>query len=125
MIGHKTLTQEESENSVGGSLVGYVSATREEIESVFGQATYTDLSLDEKVSIEWVVQFENGIIARIYDWKRYEEGTPLMNELYEWHIGAREEAAVPFVAKAVQKDVTGFDAGNPPTFRRTKFKVSS
>jgi hypothetical protein len=36
-------------------------------------------------------------VATIYDWKRYEEGTPELHEVYLYHIGGRDERALELV----------------------------
>lgn len=118
-------SQEADESNSFGWLVGYMTATRRDIESVFGKPTYDELSDDAKVTVEWVIRFQDGTIARIYDYKRYEEGTPELDEVYEWHIGASTNMAVPLVGTALLKDVSDFDANNPPTFRSVKFTAVS
>jgi hypothetical protein len=55
----------------------------------------------EKVTTEWIIKFEDGTIATIYDWKRYEEGAPVLNEVYEWHIGGYSETAVSRVQETL------------------------
>lgn len=78
----------------GTWLQGSVMTTRSRIEAVFGAPTYdTDDNFD-KVMTEWVIAFDNGTVATIYDWKRYESGPVGMDELYDWHIGGRDSDAV-------------------------------
>ena len=86
---------------IGSSLQGYVTTTRAALIERFGMPTYTDNSENEKVTTEWVIKYENGVIATIYDWKRYEEGAPALNEIYEWHIGGYNELAVTQVQKTL------------------------
>lgn len=80
----------------GTSLRGEVVATRKQIEAVFGKPTYRGDRYD-KVTCEWDVEFEDGTVASIYDWKRYSDGSPKMSEEYEWHIGGATELAVEYV----------------------------
>lgn len=87
--------------SAGGSLMGEVETTRGDLERVFGEPTFDTLSDDGKTTVEWVVQFENGTRATIYDWKRYEEGTPGMDEMYEWHVGGNSFDCVELVMAAL------------------------
>lgn len=117
-MNHKTLKSTDA----GTSLVAYFDATRREIEAVFGAPSYTCDSESEKVTVEWVIEFENGTIATIYDWKRYEEGTPALDEEYEWHIGGVNSDAAKYVSLAMQKDSFDFDI-SAPNFRKTKFSV--
>jgi len=113
----KSETMKSYSDYSGGHLVGYFNATRREIESIFGEPTYTDNSKHEKVTVEWVIKFENGTFATIYDYKRYEQGTPKMDEVYEWHIGGENLEAARLVSEAMWREVTDFDV-NPPSFRK-------
>ena len=54
----------------------------------------------EKVTIEWVLKFEDGTIATIYDWKGYGY-QPTGDEMYEWHIGGRSNEAMYLVKEAL------------------------
>lgn len=83
----------------GTSLMGYVTTTRAHIESVFGEPT--SWGIGDKVTTEWGILFDNGTVATIYDWKRYEEGQPEMDEVYEWHIGGGNLEAVTYVKEAL------------------------
>jgi hypothetical protein len=100
----KALTAEESFNLiVGTSLCGYIKATRAEIEKVFGAPTYgEEHSGDGKVTTEWVIDFGNEVIATIYDWKRYEDGAPEMDERIVWNIGGRDSDALMMVSRAMR-----------------------
>jgi len=71
----------------GTHLQGEITASRRLIESVFGVPTFVDGPSEDKVSTEWVIRFDDGLVATIYDWKRYEQGAPGMDEVYAWHIG--------------------------------------
>ena len=71
------------------SLRGHVTATRAEIEAVFGAPTYTNEG--DKVTTEWVILFENNVVATVYDWKVYV--APEMNEIFRWNIGGHNEKA--------------------------------
>jgi len=81
----------------GTHLQGEVVASRRLIESVFGAPTFEDES--SKVTTEWVIKFDDGLVATIYDWKRYEDGAPGMDEVYAWHIGG----SVDVVAERVHE----------------------
>ena len=58
---------------------------------VFGEPDHgpNDLDLD-KITCEWMLKFEDGTIATIYDWKT---GRTPMGQ-YEWHIGGHSSDAV-------------------------------
>jgi len=78
---------------IGTSLVGEIITTRAKIEEVFGKPTFDEVSFDEKSYTQWFLEFEDGTVATIYDWKRYEEGKVGRHELYDWHIGGKTAQA--------------------------------
>lgn len=41
---------------------------------------------DGKVRVEWDIQFEDGLVATIYDWKEHNRAP---EEVTDWHIGGR------------------------------------
>ena len=99
----KALTQEEAGAlAIGTSLRGYIRATRAEIENVFGAPTMAHDDTTDKVTTEWVVDFGDEVIATIYDWKRYEQGVPEMDERIVWHIGGRNQDALIVVGVAMR-----------------------
>ena len=82
----------------GTSLQGYVVTTFKELVNTFGAPTYgEEFSGDGKVSCEWVLQFSDGTVATIYDYK--EDATP-MGE-YSWHIGGQSIDSVNRVLECV------------------------
>lgn len=98
----KALTAKEAnEYWQGTHLQAYVPTTRAKIESVFGAPTVENDDPSDKVTTEWVIRFDDGTIATIYDWKRYEEGAPAMNEQIVWHIGGHSLDARNAVEKAL------------------------
>jgi hypothetical protein len=93
----------EHDPEIGGSGMGYIwNVTRAELETVFGKPTFDEavepFSGDGKLTVEWCLRFEDGTEATIYDWKRYELGTPAMNERTDWNIGGDSFRAVELVA---------------------------
>ena len=103
----KILGFEHNEGADGTSLQGYVTATYAELVAKFGEPTFTN---GDKVTAEWVLDFKvvkdgeedfDYVTATIYDWKRYEEGAPVLNEVYEWHIGGYSETAVSRVQETL------------------------
>ena len=84
-------------NEVDGThLVGYVETTFAELVKTFGEPHYGE-SGDGKTTAEWALQFYDGTIATIYDWK--EPKTP--KKKYDWHIGGHTDYAVVFVKLAL------------------------
>jgi hypothetical protein len=93
----------EHDTTAGGSLQGYIwNVTRAELETVFGKPTFDEaveeFSGDGKLTVEWCLRFEDGTDATIYDWKRYELGTPGLHERIDWNIGGNKVRAVELVA---------------------------
>ena len=79
------------------SLRGHIQTTLANLIDVFGEPIR--FGEGDKVTVQWEVQFDNGIVATIYDWKRYELGTPAMNERIDWNIGGDSFRAVELIAK--------------------------
>ena len=80
----------------GTGLVGVVTTTRRALEQMFGKPfEYTDdyPYWDGKTTTEWLIEFDDGVIATVYDWKRYESGAPALDETYTWHIGGHDSEA--------------------------------
>ena len=75
-------------------LQGYVEAYYHQLVEVFGEPD----GGGDKTTVEWCLQFEDGTVATIYDWKEYE--TPM--GLYHWHIGGKNNLAVARVTKALR-----------------------
>ena len=84
----------------GTSLKGYVIATYDELFDAFGEPDDgpNDLAAD-KVTCCWRLQFEDGTVVSIYDWKESE--TPLHR--YDWHIGGKNSQAVDLVHATLDK----------------------
>lgn len=94
----RTLTP--SEAPAGTCLQGYITATRSQIESVFGSPTWDVQGVEDKVTTEWVIDFD-GVIGTIYDWKRYEMGKPEAEEEIIWHIGGNNPEPVTLIKEAI------------------------
>lgn len=82
-------TQADWQAVNGTSLQGYIRATYAELVERFGQPE----GGGDKTTVEWMLKFEDGTVATIYDWKEYE--TPTYE--YDWHIGGKSKAAVSAV----------------------------
>lgn len=82
--------------SDGTSLQGYTETTMRKLIEVFGQPEYYGDGGD-KVTVEWCLKFEDGTVATIYDWKRYELGTPELDELIHWNVGGFSPVALATV----------------------------
>ena len=65
----------------GTSLIGYITTTYAALREKLGEPqTHGD-----KTTAEWCLEFQDGAVATIYDWKCSE--TPL--HVYDWHIGGQ------------------------------------
>jgi len=87
-----------TEETDGTSLRGEILTTRAELTAVLGEPiTYEE---GGKVTIEWGVRL-GSTVATVYDWKRYEEGTPTDHEAYSYHIGGHDEKALTLIESLV------------------------
>ena len=81
----------ENANETGTSLQGYSNANYSQFLEFLGKPTYDEPSGDDKVQLEWVIEFKGNIFT-IYDWKtgsrEYTE-----NELTEFNVGGTTSAA--------------------------------
>jgi len=78
-------------NSNFTSFRGSVFTTYDKLVQVFGNPDFGPDDTDaDKVTCEWKLQFEDGTVATIYDWKT--GSTPFYE--YEWHIGGKSAEAV-------------------------------
>lgn len=82
---------DKSIDLTGTQLVGYIQATRAQLEVAFGSPIEKSSSADEPITTNWKIQFENGKVAMIYDWKRYDRGAPGADEVVDWHIGTHSK----------------------------------
>jgi len=81
----------------GTHLQGYVQAYYHQLVEVFGEPE----GGGDKTTAEWALEFEDGTVATIYDWKEYD--TPL--GLYSWHIGGLSQRAVDRVTSTFKQGV--------------------
>lgn len=82
----------------GTSLVGYVVTSYSELVEKFGEPDFGPNGSGDKVTCEWALEFEDGTVATIYDWKEYE--TP-MGE-HRWHVGGNKRVAVDRVTEVLE-----------------------
>ena len=78
----------------GTSLKGYIETTYEQLEGVLGEPVYGPNESDaDKITCEWVITFQDGTVATVYDWKVGE--TPM--DLYSWHIGGNNNKSKDYI----------------------------
>lgn len=75
---------------------GSVDTTYSTLISLFGKPCPI-YSFDGKVRAEWIIKFDDGTIATIYDWK---ENQPL-EQVTDWHVGGFSPKALDLVADAI------------------------
>jgi hypothetical protein len=84
-----------------GSNQGYISATRRQLESVFGKA-YDWNGEHDKITTEWVLEIDK-VRVTIYDYKNYDENykivAPALDEDFTWSIGSNSPLAAALVHK--------------------------
>lgn len=89
-------------NIDGTHLQGYVTANYADLCSLFGAPTESD---GLKVDAEWQVQFTDGVVATIYNWKdgpNYmgKHGTPV-HLITHWHVGGTSKHPVARIEQLV------------------------
>jgi hypothetical protein len=79
-------------------LRGEFAITYAELVEIFGAPNYGPNNYDmDKVTCEWMIEFEDGTRASIYD---YKTGRTPMGE-YEWHIGGYDMDSVDRVVETI------------------------
>ena len=95
----KFKTHNDGNVNLGGtSLQGEIICPYSKLVELFGEPTTGD---EYKIDAEWELEFEDGTIATIYNWKSGKNylgkhGTPTVH-ITEWHIGGNSERAVELV----------------------------
>ncbi len=90
----------DSDKVVGTCLQGYIEASYERLHYLFGEPIGQPDPY--KVSTEWIIQFDDGVVATIYDYKEtnvYDPCGPTVDEFrarpsYDWHIGGKSKDIV-------------------------------
>jgi hypothetical protein len=80
-------SQQHPIETTGSHLIGVVEASYNMIKTAFGEPFEGD---GEKTQAEWAIEFEDGTIATIYDWKEYTTPPKMVTE---WHIGGFNDNA--------------------------------
>lgn len=81
----------------GTHLQGKVVTTYDRLVDLLGQG----LGSGDKTTQEWCIEFSDGTVATIYDWKEWE--TPLGP--YAWHIGGHSYTAVRLVEELLAGEI--------------------
>jgi major membrane immunogen (membrane-anchored lipoprotein) len=91
--------------SGGTSGQGRITTTYAQLVETFGKPS--DNFDDNKSDAEWEVEFEDGTIVTIYNWKNGKNycgpsGTP-KTKITDWNIGGNSQESVRLVSKALSK----------------------
>ena len=99
----KIYINHEASDSSGTYLQGGVTATKRDLKGLLGKPLFESFYADDKVLTEWIIEFADGMVATIYDWKLDE---PLqMDDTYAWHIGGHKKEVVERVRQLVKGEV--------------------
>lgn len=89
----------------GTSLQGYIDADYKTLCKVFGKETNDGDGY--KVDAEWLLEFSDGVVATIYnykDGKNYNGRSGLAkSKITDWHVGGRSARAVANVEQMLEK----------------------
>lgn len=89
------------DNIGGTSLMGCIDTTYSRLVSVFGDPHLVN---GDKTNAEWILMFNDGTIATIYDWK--EPTVPLgchnCHNCHNWHIGGLSQNPVQRVTDVLR-----------------------
>jgi len=100
MSSKRKFTVNSKETFINGtSQKGQVYTTYDKLVNVLGQPK--DGSADGKTTCEWHVEFEDGEVVTIYDWKVPE--TP--KHLYKWNVGARNHTPLDYLETLLETRV--------------------
>jgi hypothetical protein len=66
-----------------------ITTTINELTRVLGEPSYTGDFSEDKVTVEWICERENGDIVTIYDWKEYRSIGK--DEKIEFHLGGHSQ----------------------------------
>jgi predicted dehydrogenase len=79
----------------GTSLKGYIETTYNNLVNLFGIPK--EGSSDGKTTCEWIIEFQDGTVATIHDWKT--KTTP--KDIYKWSIGGHTYRALDLVQEVI------------------------
>ena len=88
----KFSTHNDKEINIGGTfLIAEIKTTYSKLVSLFGEPTVGD---EYKIDAEWEIEFEDGTVATIYNWKDGKNycgaNGKSVQQIKHWHIGGRD-----------------------------------
>ena len=104
-MNYKSLTPNQSHQKTNGtSLQGYVNAEFDLLRQLFGNPHESD---GYKTDAEWAIEFDDGTIATIYN---YKDGHNYLgadgfntNQITNWHIGGKNKNAFNYIHNLLTK----------------------
>lgn len=99
------MRQATTTETIGAALMGFVTATFEDLLPLLGEPVYADNS-DDKVTTEWMLKSDDGIIFTIYDYDNT-RGKCRNGQPYRWHIGGFNRDALRAIERVTRLEVTG------------------
>lgn len=102
----KFVTHNEKEINFDGCRQGSIKTTYDELYKVFGRPRESD---GYKVDAQWDIEFEDGTIAYIYNYKNGknyngDEGMDVV-DITDWHIGGESEKSVERIKEIIEGKV--------------------
>jgi hypothetical protein len=82
----------------GAALMGSIEADFDDLIDIFGDPD--EKEEDFKSQVEWILKFDDGTIAVVYDWK--EGVTP--DKVKEWNVGGHRKKAYYYVRSLIVRD---------------------
>jgi hypothetical protein len=87
---------DEHINLAGSSYKGDITTTYDKLVELFGEPSKN--SGDGKTDVNWKVEFENGEVANIYNYKNgVKYGNPNIETITEWTIGGYKSVVVKLI----------------------------
>jgi hypothetical protein len=83
-----THNQDDLIDTNGTHFLGNINLPFDSIAAALGQPMRGDF---DKVKAEWNIQFDDGLVATIYDWKEYDREP---EQVTDWHIGGKNQLVV-------------------------------
>ena len=102
-------THNDIEISASGGLLDYVDVSYDKLLRTFGAPHDGD---EYKVDAEWDIQFEDGRVATIYNYKNGKnylgrQGKSVEN-IYEWHIGGNDKSVIKDIKEIINNSSIRF-----------------
>ena len=107
IVQYITHNEDDSINTNMTCLRGHINTSYANLVDAFGEPLKEGFD-DYKSDAEWVVQFEDGLVATIYNYKNginycgSEHGTPTQY-IKEWNIGGHDVAVVAHIKDALKE----------------------